>query len=105
MHRMRDELVDHLRIFPAPLRVEVCVADHIERRISRKVRTVSMGRLFGFQRFVLGWRWDGGFRCSRGVGLSVRAARQTQQREQPEQLNNPSREALKPRCKVWFASI
>src|SRR4029078_7476825 len=34
--RCGDELADHLRVSPAPLRVEVCISDGVERLILRQ---------------------------------------------------------------------
>jgi hypothetical protein len=34
LHRFANILADHLRIFPTPLRIQVCVTNHVERRLS-----------------------------------------------------------------------
>ena len=39
VQRPRQELADRLRVVPAPLRVEMGIADHVQRRRRREVRT------------------------------------------------------------------
>ena len=68
-HRLREVLPDRRRVVPAPLGVEVRVADDVQRRV---LREVGCGRLSGLAchgRRLRGPALAGGLRCLAALSL------------------------------------